>query len=411
MFATTNIFFFAIFAPFRAFRFPVHAHWHTDVMSNSDPRSQPAPSAYEINAWARLQAFQPRPIARVLHDAGERVESGVEKLAERTEEFLAEHPSAEKIASGARTAIERGKKAVVEGSRKVQDSIPAVAQEWLTNATHAAAKTLSKVVQVGLSASRVVEIHQKAGHQVTFLHDLRRLDLSAIDKIGKRGAGWYYPSIGAIGGAGAGLAMTGGEIVAVAGAGATAAPSVGVIAAAFSADAALVYGLAARSVAHVGLLYGYDPDDPAEKLFVMSIINAGTAATAGAKTAAFRDISKLTQALVRNKTWEVLNESIVSKVATKFAEAFGQRLTKQGLGKLVPAAGIVLGGAFNWSTLESIFDRANHEYRRRFLLEKYPLFADSESAETATSELDAADDVTISVIDEISELGGPNLGK
>ena len=48
----------------------------------------------------------------------------------------------------------------------------------------------------------------------------------------------------------------------------------------------------------------------------MSVVNAGSAVSAGAKTAAMADISKLTQALVRDKAWKVLNESVVhEKVA------------------------------------------------------------------------------------------------
>ncbi len=33
-------------------------------------------------------------------------------------------------------------------------------------------------------------------------------------------------------------------------------------------------GLASRSVGQVSLGYGYDPEVPAEKLFVMSVVNA-----------------------------------------------------------------------------------------------------------------------------------------
>ncbi|WP_413228301.1 hypothetical protein [Arthrobacter sp. AET 35A] len=73
-------------------------------------------------------------------------------------------------------------------------------------------------------------------------------------------------------------------------------------------DAAFVLGLASRSVGHVSLLYGYDPEDPAEKLFIVSVVNAGTAASASAKTAAMADDSRLTQSLVRGRTWEILDK-------------------------------------------------------------------------------------------------------
>ncbi|WP_237282544.1 EcsC family protein [Streptomyces fodineus] len=92
------------------------------------------------------------------------------------------------------------------------------------------------------------------------------------------------------------------------------------------ADAAFVLGLASRGVGQVSLFYGHDPEEPAEKLFVMSVVNVGTASSATAKTAAMADLSKLTQALYRGKTWKVLNETLVAKVSSQFAKAFNFRL-------------------------------------------------------------------------------------
>jgi hypothetical protein len=111
----------------------------------------------------------------------------------------------------------------------------------------------------------------------------------------------------------------------------------------------------------------------------MSVVNAGTAMSAGAKTAAMADISRLTQALLRGKAWAVLDKSVVATVSKQFARVFGTRFTRQSLGKVVPAAGILLGGAFNWTTFEAIVDTADIAYRRRFLLEKYPHLADQEA--------------------------------
>ncbi|MFJ6418641.1 EcsC family protein [Paeniglutamicibacter sp. NPDC091659] len=121
------------------------------------------------------------------------------------------------------------------------------------------------------------------------------------------------------------------------------------------------------------------------------------------------DISQLTQALVRGKSWAVLDKSVVAQVSKRFASKFTSRLTKQGLGKIVPVAGIAIGGAFNWATLESIFDAADIAYRRRFLLEKNPRLADEEVhgllPDLGQDGSDDADEV-ISVLDEV---GGPDL--
>lgn len=275
-----------------------------------------------------------------------------------------------------------------------------------------ARKTVGRVSRAGLSSKRVVSIHQKRGHDVARLSDLLQLDLEQIDAVGKRGASWYYPAVAALSGAGAGLVISGGELVTAASGGAASAPSGAAIAGAFIGDAAFVLGLASRSVGHISLLYGYDPESPAEKLFIMSVVNAGTAVSASAKTAAMTDISKLTQALVRGKSWAVLNETVVSKVANQFAKAFSVRLTKQGLGKVVPAVGIVVGGTLNWATLEAIVDASDIAYRRRFLLEKYPQLATADEVpgfvDAEVNDVDDPDEA-ISVLSELAEAGGPDL--
>ncbi|MEU3599966.1 EcsC family protein [Streptomyces sp. NPDC006798] len=79
--------------------------------------------------------------------------------------------------------------------------------------------------------------------------------------------------------------ISGGQLATAVSAGAAAAPSGGAIVGACAADTAVVLGLASRCVGHVSLFYGYDPEEPAEKLFVMSVVNAGTATSATAKTA------------------------------------------------------------------------------------------------------------------------------
>lgn len=144
----------------------------------------------------------------------------------------------------------------------------------------------------------------------------------------------------------------------------------------------------------------------------MSVVNAGTAMSASAKTAAMSDISRLTQALVRGKSWKVLNESVVARVTTQFAKAFGVRLTKPGLGKVVPAVGVVVGGTLNWTTLESIVDAADIAYRRRFLLEKYPQLGQGDSHGDIVDigpVVPEESDVAISVLSELAVAEGVDL--
>lgn len=370
------------------------------------------PSEYELEAWRNVQRFMGRPLSRAVRSAGDKVAVSATELGNRAAAYVGNRPRAQAAVSKVQSAVADSAQAASTTARKAVDAIPGGLTEWSGAAFESTRNTVGRISRVGLSPKRVVALHQKKGHDVESLSDLRRLDLKKIDAVGRRGATWYYPAAAAVSGMGAGLVISGGELVTAASAGVAAAPSGAAIFGAFAGDTAIVLGLASRSVGHVSLLYGYDPEEPAEKLFIMSVVNAGTAMSASAKTAALADISRLTQALVRGKTWEVLNKSVVSKVSAEFAKAFGFRLTKQGLGKIVPAAGIVIGGTFNWTTLESIVDAANVAYRRRFLLEKYPSIGDDDVPEPLPGvDLDGGDDSdqAISVLDELAEAGGPDL--
>ncbi|MEW1778688.1 EcsC family protein [Streptomyces sp. NPDC086777] len=372
----------------------------------SNPQQQP--SEYELNAWRAIQQFKGRPLSRAMSNAGEQVANGVSALGKRAAKQLENHPRAKSALSRGQDIVAKGAQKVGAGARGAADALP----DWSGTAFQSVRQTVGRVSRAGLSSKRVVALHTKRGHDVASLSDLRRLDLKQIDAVRGRGASWYYPAVAALSGAGAGLVISGGEFVIAASAGAASAPSGGAIAGAFAADTAAVLGLASRAVGHVSLFYGYDPEEPVEKLFVMSVVNVGTASSATAKNAAMADISRLTQALFRGKAWDVLNDAFVTKVSQQFAKAFSFRLTKKGLGKAVPAFGIVMGGAFNWTTLEGVVDAADMAYRRRFLLEKYPHLADDEaSVSFPDTDPDVPDDAdeAISLLDEIAEAGGPDL--
>lgn len=366
------------------------------------------PSDYELAAWEDIQRFRGRPLSQGMRWVGEKAAAGAAAVGADTAEFLEGHPTAELVVSRGKELVAKGARVVETGFHRAADALP----DWSGAAFASVRQTVGRVSRAGLSPKRVVARHKKHDHPVESLADLRRLDLEQIDEVRGRGASWYYPALAALSGAGAGLVISGGELVVTASAGVAAAPSGGAIVGAFAGDAAIVLGLSSRVVGQVALHYGYDPEDPAEKLFVMSIVNAGSAMSATAKTAAMADISRLTQALVRGRTWAVLNESVVAKVSQQAAKAFGFRLTQRGLGKAIPAFGIVVGGTLNWTTLESIVDAADIAYRRRFLLEKHPQLGTRESSDWFSNiKADGPDDADqpFSVLEELADAGGPDL--
>jgi hypothetical protein len=347
-----------------------------------------------------------------MRSAGEHVATGGAVLGQRATKYLENHARAQSAVSHGQEIVAKGAHAVSAGAHGAAAALPDGIVDWSPAALGSIRQTVGRVSRAALSPKRVVASHRKRGHDVASLSDLRRLDLEQVDAVRGRGASWYYPLAAALSGAGAGLVISGAELAVPVSGGVAAAPSGTAIGGAVLGDAAVVLGLASRSVGHVSLLYGYDPEEPAEKLFVMSVVNAGTAMSATAKNAAMADISRRTQALVRGNLWAVLDKSVVTQVSKAFAKAFGIRFTKQSLGKVVPAAGILLGGAFNWATLEAVVDAADVAYRRRFLLEKYPHLGDEEAPgsfpDVGPDGRDDADEA-ISVLGELAGAGGPDL--
>lgn len=363
------------------------------------------PSVCELRAWRSIQEYRGRLASRALRGTGDAVKRGASRVGER-----ASHSIQSRAVERGKAAVGKGAAAVGGGVRRAVDSLPDGAVDWGADALEAARRSAARAARIGLSPSRVVSKHRKRGHPVEKLADVRRLDLEQVDVVRGRSLDWSYPGLAALSGAGSSFVITGGGVAVVASGGVAAAPSAAALIGAVSVDATAVLGLASRAVGQIALVYGYDPEEPVEKIFVMSVVNAGTAMSASAKTAAMRDISRLTQSLVRGGAWATLEKSLVTKLSKVFAKSFGVRFTKQSLGKIVPAFGVVIGASLNWATLESVVDAANIAYRRRFLLEKYPQLATTDAGWGA-SELtdDDVDDTPIRLLDELADLGGPDL--
>jgi hypothetical protein len=235
-------------------------------------------------------------------------------------------------------------------------------------------KLMARSTQFMLSTARVLRAYRRNGLPVEELADIHNLDLQVIDRVAKfKRLNHVYASIVAVEGAGAGAAISGGTLLAAggsAGAGAGVAPGLALVSGAVAGDAVAVLMAGSRVVAHTALYYGYNPEDPKEEVFMMSVISLGTASTQGAKMTSYGELSRLTQLLARSAPWEKLNTSVLTKISQKFAARFGQNLTKKKLGQFVPLAGIAVGAGMNYAMVDSIADAAYWSYRERFLRDK-----------------------------------------
>jgi hypothetical protein len=363
------------------------------------------PSEYELAAWGDVLRYKIRPLSAAMQKSSTKVKNGLD-------DYLDSHPVARKTQERGKKVLDKSFQGMSKGAHKVFQAFPADFKDWSGEALSSLQTILSKLSRAGLSPKRLIAKHNKRGNTVDSLLDIRKLDLSEVENIGIKSASWYYPAIAAASGAGASFVITGGQLTVVASGGAALAPSGGVIAVSIAGDFAVLSALSSRAVGHYALLYGYDPEEPAEKLFMMSIVNAGTAFSSSAKALAMKDIANLTQALVRGNTWKELSKTVIGKMADEFNKRFQERITKAALGKSIPIAGIIVSGAFNWATLERLTDVAQIVYRRRFLIEKYPELSKDEEMfniyENEESD-DQLEDEEISLFDQIEEVNKTNL--
>ena len=238
------------------------------------------PSQYELEAWSDIQAFKGRQVSLRMGEVGQRVFNTTTAVGSRATKYLENHPRAQTALERGQGAAAKGTQIVSVGARTASAALPG----WASTAGSSVGRATGRVSRAGLSPKRVVAKHVKRGHDVSRLRDLRRLDLQQIDAVRGRTASWLYPAGAALSGAGAGFVISGGELVTAVSGGAAAAPSGAAITGAFIGDAATVLALGSRAVGRTALLYGYDPESPAEKVFIMSVVNAGSAVSSGAKT-------------------------------------------------------------------------------------------------------------------------------
>jgi len=254
----------------------------------------------------------------------------------------------------------------------------------------------SRIAMASVRDGAVVRAYQKRGYPVQSLTDVRELELRDIDSVKPR-LDIAYIVAATVEGAGAGFVVSGGEFLASAGtvfgAGAGAAPGAGTVIAAMAADAATVLLAGQRAIAHVAAYYGYDVEEPQERLFALGVLGFGTAAEAG-KAGVYAELNKVVQGLARRQTWQQLNEHGVTKIISRVYTMLGFRITQRKLGQAIPVVGIVLGAGLNARLLAKIADDAERLYRERFLREKYGL-------ETAAIETASTDGDTVPLADII----------
>lgn len=272
------------------------------------------------------------------------------------------------------------KRSLATGRRRASESVRAIpgSSTALGAVEDAVGGLLSQVDRIAVASvhkEAIASRYRKRGHHVAELMAVRALDLKDVDAVKPR-VSLRYTLAAAAEGAGAGAAMSGGELATVGGgvfsAGAAAAPGAFALVGITAADAVAVLGASSRVTAEVAAYYGYDVELPHERLYAAGVLGVGLAPQA-AKVAAYQELNKLVQALARRKTWAVLDSNVMTRVIKAVYGTFGAGITQRKLGQAVPVLGIAIGGGLNAKTLSDVADAAENIYRERFLREKYAL--------------------------------------
>jgi hypothetical protein len=226
---------------------------------------------------------------------------------------------------------------------------------------------------------RVVEAFVKRGVEVNSFEDIRTsVRLKDKDRMAARIARGYRWGMGAEG--------------AAAGAGSLGGPGVG--AAALAADITALTTVACRAAAHHAGVYGYRVETPAERALALAVLNGATSPTDLAKQGALANITKISTAIAKKKTWETLETFALVKVIQEAAEKLGINLTKAKLAQVVAVIGIAIGGGYNAWYMTRVCEWSYWIYREHALHDKQAGFRDMDE-DPAAPESRAATEASI----------------
>lgn len=287
--------------------------------------------------------------------------------------------AADKVNSATSTAVAYAGDAVrkIPGGAVVTDGIDAGIKTALSGAAKAIFIPAIASVSIDRRAKRLRKRYPEVGDASPF----KTLDLQALDKGRPR---QLLPLANAATSAGASIAITGAEVSTTVSGGATA----GVVAAAIAGDIAVSLGLLGRSVAEVAVHYGYNPSEPEEEIFLMSVLTYSSAASLEGKTAVLAGLSKLAQQMMRQATWKELEKDVVVKAIQSIFTKLGLRLTHKRLAQVVPVVGGVISAGLSYDMQNRALRDASRIYRVRYLVEKHGLSFD-EWVERATQDAQA----------------------
>ncbi|CAI6081896.1 hypothetical protein PAECIP112173_03362 [Paenibacillus sp. JJ-100] len=130
-----------------------------------------------------------------------------------------------------------------------------------------------------------------------------------------------------------------------------------------AADIPLVMGLSLKVLQEMALCYGYDPDDPLERIFIVKCLQFSSADIVGKKAiieelADYDNPDKQIEVVSQMQGWR--------EVFNSYSESFGWKKLFQ----LVPIAGMIFGSVSNKNTIQDVAEAGKMLYKKRLILHR-----------------------------------------
>lgn len=130
-----------------------------------------------------------------------------------------------------------------------------------------------------------------------------------------------------------------------------------------AADIPLVMGLSLKVLQEMALCYGYDPDDPLERVFIVKCLQFSSADIVGKKAiieelADYDNPEKQVEVISQMQGWR--------EVFNSYSESFGWKKLFQ----LVPIAGMIFGSVSNKNTIQDVAEAGKMLYKKRLILKR-----------------------------------------
>ena len=233
--------------------------------------------------------------------------------------------------------------------------IPAAVKEALNKAVMGFMEMLKDASYWTYSKQGIIEKARTMGVEVNDYRELGNHDLEILDRLARS----YFLSnkiFAALEGAGCGL---GGLFL-------------------IAVDIPALFGVSFRAIQQIGSCYGFDMEDPDLLPVVMSVFNAGSAATSAAKATALADMRVAAIALGKNWTYKKVAErtqtgiivNLLKERTKQLPQQIASNVTKRKLSQAIPIFGSAIGAGFNYWFMSNTANSAYMIFREMYLTRK-----------------------------------------